>query len=97
MDAVGDVSEIGLCVKSAQLGGFNDRYSADECLRSGVSPSKESILSVDADWAQSAFRWIIIDGHTTIGQEQTEDLRAALLMAWMPPPDGIAMCHYDEC
>ena len=20
-----------------------------------------------------------------------------LLMAWMPPPDGIAMCHYDEC
>jgi hypothetical protein len=20
-----------------------------------------------------------------------------LLMAWMPPPDGISMCHYDEC
>jgi transposase len=24
-------------------------------------------------------------------------LRQALLMAWMPPPDGIAMCHCDEC
>ncbi|MGO4917596.1 hypothetical protein [Pseudogemmobacter sp. W21_MBD1_M6] len=24
-------------------------------------------------------------------------LASALLMAWMPPPDGIAMCHYDEC
>jgi hypothetical protein len=23
--------------------------------------------------------------------------RVTLLMAWMPPPDGIAMCHYDEC
>ena len=21
----------------------------------------------------------------------------ALLMAWMPPPDGITMCQFDEC
>jgi hypothetical protein len=23
--------------------------------------------------------------------------RTTLLMAWMPPPDGIAMCHCGEC
>jgi hypothetical protein len=22
---------------------------------------------------------------------------ATLLMAWMPPPDGIVMCQCDEC
>ena len=24
-------------------------------------------------------------------------LRPAVLMAWMPPPDGIAMCRCDVC
>ncbi len=23
--------------------------------------------------------------------------KSALLMVWMPPPDGIAMCQCDEC
>ena len=26
-----------------------------------------------------------------------EGSAVALLMAWMPPPDGIAMCQCDEC
>ncbi len=41
MDAVEDVSEIGLRVQAVQLGGFNDRHGACECFRTGVRPSKQ--------------------------------------------------------
>jgi DNA-binding LacI/PurR family transcriptional regulator len=38
---------------------------------------------------------------TTVAQDVKQiaglAIERALLMAWMPPPDGIAMCHYDEC
>lgn len=56
MDAVEDVSEIGLCVESVQLGGYNDRHGAGEGFRSGISLCEELVLSAYADWAQSTFR-----------------------------------------
>jgi len=76
MDAVEDVSEIGLWVEAVQLGGFNDRHGAGECFRTGVGPGEEPVLSADADRSQGAFRWIVVDGHTTVCQEQAEGLPA---------------------
>ncbi len=76
MDAVEDVSEIGLWVEAVQLSRFNDRHGACECFRTCISSGEEPVLSADSDRAQGAFSRVIVDSHTTICQEQTEGLPA---------------------
>ena len=40
MDAVENVSEVGLWVDAIQLGGFNYGHGTRECLGTGVGPCK---------------------------------------------------------
>ena len=76
MDAVEDVSEIGLWVQVVQLGGFNDGHGAGECFRTGVGPGEEPVFSSDSERSQGAFRWIVVDGHTAVCQEHAEGFPA---------------------
>ena len=84
LDAVEDVSETGLrikafqfgCLNAIQLGCLNDRHCACECFRTGISPGKQPVLSFNADRARGGFSRIIVDCHTTVCQEQAEDLLA---------------------
>ena len=69
-----DVGKIRLRIEAVQLGGFNNGHGTGECLSTGVCPCKKPILASNADWAQGAFSRIVVDGHTTIGQEQAEGL-----------------------
>ena len=45
------------------------------------APCKKPILASNADWAQGAFSRIVVDGHTTIGQEQAEGLLTTEVIA----------------
>jgi len=74
VDAVEDVSEIGLRVEVVQLGGLDDRHGARKGFRAGVRPGKQLILSSDSNRAQGALGRVIIDGHTPVSQEQAEGL-----------------------
>ena len=41
---------------------------------------------------------LALDGdEVKVVEERHYRLAPALLMAWMPPPDGIAMCQCDDC
>jgi len=74
MDTVEDVGEIRLWIDAVQLGGLDDGHGSGQGFGTGVCPCKKPILASNADWAQGAFSRIVVDGHTTIGQEQAEGL-----------------------
>ena len=81
VDAVEDVSEIGLRVETVQLGGFNDGHGTCEGFRTGIGPCKEPIFPSDSNRAQGALGGIVVDGHTTVGQKQAEGLLPAQAIA----------------
>lgn len=81
MDAVEEVGKIGLRIEAVQLGGFNDGHGSSECLSTGVCPCKKPILASNSNRAQGAFGGIVVDGHTTVSEEQAEGL---------PPIEAIA-------
>lgn len=74
MDALKDVGKIGLRIEAVQLGGFNNGHGAREGLRAGVCPCKKPILASNSNRAQGALGGIVVDGHATVSQEQTEGL-----------------------
>lgn len=72
-----DVGEIGLRVEAVHLGGLDDGHRTGQRFGTGVRPCKEPVFPPDANRAQGALGWIVVDGDPTIRQEQAEGILAA--------------------
>ena len=75
MDAVENVGQIGLRIEAVDLCGLDDRHGASQGFGPGISTGEEPIFPADANWAQCPLGGIVVDGDTTVGQEQAEGLR----------------------
>jgi hypothetical protein len=78
------------------LHGSTGQASLDPC---GSDPQKyRNMFQVDVAGRWYGAPYLGRQGGGLGAQEQPRPYRAmALLMAWMPPPDGIAICQCDEC
>ena len=74
MDAVENVGQIGLRIEAVDLCGLDDRHGAGQGFGPGISTGEEPVFPADANWAQCQLGGIVVDGDTTVGQEQAEGL-----------------------
>lgn len=77
VDAGQDVCEVGLRIEAVHLGRFNDGHRACQRFGTCVCPGKEPVLPSDANRAQGALGWIVVDSDPTVRQEQAEGVLAA--------------------
>jgi len=68
---------LGLRIEAIQVGRFNSSHRACRRFGTGVRPGKKPFLPSDADKAQGALGWIVVDGHATVRQERAEGVLAA--------------------
>ncbi len=81
VDAVEDVSDICLRAETVELGGLDDGHGAGQSFRPSVCSCEEPIFPSDSDGAQGTPGWIIVDGHTPVGQELAKGVPTAQTIA----------------
>ena len=72
VDAGESVGEVGLRIKSVQLGAFDQGHGLGEGLPTCIIACEEPVLSSDSDWTHGALGRTVVDGHAAVGQELAE-------------------------
>lgn len=61
VDALEDVSQIGLRTEVVELCGLDDRHGSGKGLGTAIGPGKKPVFAAYANRPQGAFGWIVVD------------------------------------